>query len=171
MDKFPATFGLICGGFFFLLTFVAGIVLTLISVNSKKKAGASQQWPNTPARISVSEVRQSTSTDDDGRTSSFYYPHIEYTYAVAGQTFTGKQIAFGGTQGYGTPGQASTLLAKYPANATVQVFYNPQKQSESVIERRAGGGAKATLVIGIILLIISMIIACPLLIGVIRNFM
>lgn len=170
MDKLPVSLGLICGGFFFLITLAAGIALILFSVNSKKKAGASQQWPKTSGTIFVSEVRQSASTDDDGRTRYAYYPHVEYSYSISGQTYTGKQIAFGGVQGFNNSNQAQTNLIKYPVNAPVWVFYNPQNPAEAVLERIAGGGAKTAKTIGIILLVVSACIACPLLIGVIRNF-
>jgi hypothetical protein len=170
MDNFPFLFGLLCGGFFFLLTLGGGIGLVLYSQSSKKKAGASLQWPATPGTITVSDVRRSSSTDDDGHTTFSYYPHVEYTYSVGGQALTSKQVAFGGTQGFSDPNKASTLLAKYPVNTSVRVFYNPQKPSEAVLEQRAGSGAKAALIIGIILIVISVMIACPLLIGVVRNF-
>jgi hypothetical protein len=120
--------------------------------------------------VFVSEVRQSASTDDDGRTRYTYYPHIEYTYPISGQAYNSKQIAFGGAQGFNSPNQAQSTLAKYPINSPVQVFYNPQNPSEAVLERAAGGGAKTTQVIGVILLVLSVLIACPLLIGLIRNF-
>ena len=170
MDKLPLGFGLICGGFFFLITLAGGILLILLSAKSKKKAGASQQWPNVPGMISVSELRQSTNTDDDGHISYAYYPHVEYSYSILGQSYTSKQIAFGGVRGFNNPNQAQTALVKYPVNTPVQVFYNPQNPSEAVLERIAGEGAKGTKVIGIILLVLSVLIACPLLIGLIRNF-
>lgn len=170
MDKLPISFGLICGGFFFLITLAAGIGLVLFSAKSKKKTGLSQYWPSTSGTINNSEVRQSASTDDDGNISYFYYPHIEYSYVVAGQTFSSKQISFGGAQGFKNTNQAQLILTRYPVNAGVWVFYNPQNPSEAVLERVAGGGSKTALIIGIILLVISVLIACPLLIGVIRNF-
>jgi hypothetical protein len=170
MDKFPVIFGLICGGFFLIITLAAGIALLVYSANSKKKAGASQQWPNTSGTIFVSEVRQSASTDEDGHTSYSYYPHVEYSYTISGQTYTAKQIAFGGVKGFNNSNKAQTILSKYPVNAHVLVFYNPQKPVEAVLERVAGEGAKTAKTIGIILLVISVLIACPLLIGVIRNF-
>ncbi|MHC1782320.1 MAG: DUF3592 domain-containing protein [Anaerolineaceae bacterium] len=170
MDQFPLGFGLLCGGFFFLLTLAVGVGLLVYSANSKKKAGASQSWPGVPGTITVSDVRQSSSTDDDGHVTFSYYPRVEYTYEVAGQSFTSKQVAFGGVRGYGNPEKARQDLAKYPAGAAVTVFYNPEKPGEAVLERAAGSGAKTAKTMGIIVLVMSFCIACPLLIGVIRNF-
>lgn len=170
MDNFPIAFALICGGFFLFITLAIGIGLLLYSANSKKKAGASQQWPNTSGTISVSEVRRSMNTDEDGHTSYSYYPHVEYTYTIFGQTLTGKQIAFGGVKGYNDTNKAQSALSKYPVNAQVGVFYNPQKPGEAVLERIASEGAKTARTMGIIVLVVSACITCSLLIGVIRNF-
>ena len=170
MDKLPLGFGMLCGGFFFLLTLIGGILLIVYSEKSKKKANASQFWPNINGTITVSEVRQSSSTDDDGNTSYAYYPHVEYLYTLAGQNFTGKQIAFGGVQGFNSPGNAQVAISKYPINAPVWVFYNPQNPAEAVLERTLSGAGKVAKIIGIILVILSVLIACPLIIGLFRNF-
>jgi hypothetical protein len=169
MDDFPLIFGLVCGGFFLLFTLGGGIALILYSQNSKKKAGASLQWPSAPGSITISQVRESVSTDEDGGTSISYYPHVEYTYTVDGQTYTSKQVAFGGVKGFNDTARAQTDLAKYPVGARVQVYYNPQKPGEAVLERVAGSGAKTAMIMGIILLVLSVLIACPMLIGIIRN--
>ncbi len=169
MDDLPLIFALLCGGFFLLLTLGGSIALLLYSQNSKKKAGASQQWPSADGSITVSEVRESVSRDEDGDTSISYYPHVEYSYTVAGQTYTSKQVAFGGVKGFNDHARAQADLAKYPFGTRVQVYYNPQKPGEAVLERVAGSGAKTAMIMGIILLVLSVLIACPLLIGVIRN--
>jgi uncharacterized SAM-binding protein YcdF (DUF218 family) len=170
MDQLPLGFGLLCGGFFFLLTLAGGAGLVWYSANSKKKAGASLQWPAAPAVITVSDVRQSTSTDEDGHTSYSYYPRVEYTYEVAGETRTSKQVAFGGVRGYNSPDRVRQDLEKYPAGAAVTAYYNPEKPSEAVLERIAGSGAKTAKIMGIILIVISACIACGLLVGVVSNF-
>ncbi len=170
MEQLPLGFGLLCGGFFFLLTLAGGAGLVWYSINSKKKAGASLQWPSAPAVITVSDVRESASTDEDGHTSYSYYPRVEYTYEAAGETRTSKQVAFGGTQGYSSPDKARLDLAKYPAGAAVTAYYNPEKPGEAVLERAAGSGAKTAKIMGIILIVISACIACGLLVGVVSNF-
>lgn len=169
MSNLPFAFGTICGGFFFILVFALGLGLVLYSNKSKKKAGESQNWPAAPGTITVSEIRESRSTDDDGNVSVYYYPHVEYSYNVGGQPQTGKQVAFGGTQGYATPNQAEMTVKIYPVNSSVTVYYNPQKPQEACLVRSVGKGAKTARVMGIILLVISLLIFIPLLIGLIRN--
>ncbi len=169
MANLPLGFGMICGGFFLLLTLAAGIGLLAYSLNSKKKAGASQQWPAAPGTIIISEVRQGSTSDEDGGVKYHFYPHVEYTYFAGGQMNTGKQVSFGGVQGFNTPAQAETSVKKYPVNSNAMVYYNPVKPQEAVLEKAAGGGSKTAMTMAIILLVLSVLIACPLLIGLIRN--
>jgi len=170
MDQFPLVFSLLCGGFFFLAALAVGGGLLWYSANSKKKAGASLAWPSAPGTVTVSDVRQSSSTDEDGHVTVSYYPRVEYEYTVDGQAYTSKQAAFGGVRGYGSPDRARQDLAKYPAGAAVTAYYNPEKPSEAVLERAAGEGAKTAKTMGIIVLAVSACIACVLLVGVVRNF-
>jgi hypothetical protein len=170
MDNLPTGFGLICGGFFLLVTLIIGGVLVFLAMRSKKKSEASQTWPSTSGTVMVSEIRESSSTDDDGYTRTYYHPKVEYGYEVAGQAFTGKNISFGGQVGYGSPSQVNPVLAKYPLGANVTVYYNPEKPSEAVLERKAGG-FKFLMTGGILLLVIGLCIGCVMGVGLVRNFM
>lgn len=169
MANLPLNFGLICGGFFLLLTLTAGISLLVYGLKSKKKTITSRNWPAAPGTITVSEVRQGSTSDDDGNIKTHYYPHVEYTYFAGGQLNTGKQVAFGGVRGYNTPAQAENGVVKYPVNSSVLVFYNLAKPQEAVLEQTGGSGSKTAITMAIILLVLSAIIACPILIGLIRN--
>lgn len=170
MDKVPFGFALLCGGFFLVITLALSGGLIFFSLRSKKKAGSSQGWPATNGKVIVSEVRESASTDDDGYTRYSYYPRVEFSYVVAGQSYSSKSISFGGVQGSSKTAKAEETINKYPVGAPVTVYYNPQKPFEGVIERSAGS-SKLAMTMGIILLVISFLIACPLMIGVIRNFL
>lgn len=169
MSALPLHFGLICGGFFFILVFALGLGLLLFSMRSKHKAGESAHWPAAPGTITVSEVKESRSTDDDGNVSIYYYPRVEYTYFAGGQTHTGKQVSFGGTQGLANAAQAEPLLQNYPVNKNVMVYYNPQKPQEAVLERTVSKGSNTARIMGVILLVLSLLIFIPLLLGLIRN--
>ncbi len=166
----PLLFALLCGGVFVLALVALGVFLIVYSMRSRKKAEASQSWPSTVGRITAAEVKQSVSRDDDDREHYAYYPSVEYEYQVAGQTYTGKRIAFGGTVATSNPNQAAAQLDRYPVGGEVTVYYNPEKPSEAVLERKAGGFAWG-LAVGIVCLVLGACIACPLLIGVVRNLL
>ena len=164
----PILFANVCGSIFVLFLLALGIFLVIFNLRSKKKAEGSQNWPSTAGSVTLSEVKQTTSTDDDGHESHGYYPLVNYTYQVAGQNYTGKNITFGSKLGYNQPAKASADLARYPLGAAVSVYYDPQKPSDAVLERRAGG-FKLGLVIGIICLVLGVCIGCGLLIPLIRT--
>jgi hypothetical protein len=67
------------------------------------------------------------SNDVDGQPQD--EPLITYEYAVAEQTFRSTRVKFGFTP------KTKPTMSKYPAGSTVQVFYNPSKLAESVLER------------------------------------
>jgi len=169
MESVPFYFAAICGGFFFLILLVLGGGLVFYSYRSRKKADQSLGWPSTNGKVIVSEIRESKSTDEDGRVKVSYYPHIEYTYEVNVQHFNSKQISFGGVLGYNDPAKVRVILDHYPIGSTVLVYYNPEKPAEAVVEQTSGG-AKWALIVGIIILVIASCIAIGLLVGAIRNF-
>ena len=170
MDNLPLGFSLICGGFFFLIILAGGVGLLVFSRRSQQKADASLGWPSTNATIILSEVTESVSRDEDGDTSTYYLPHVVFSYVVGGQSYTSQVIAFGGKVGRSNPSQVQAELAQYPVGAVVPAYYNPAKPEEAVLERKASGGAKTARNGGIFLLALAGMIACILLFSLIRNF-
>ena len=169
-DLVPVLFANACGGIFVLVLLALGTYLIVFSLRSKKKAEASQGWPSVAGTMTLSEVKQSINRNEDGIESISYYPAVEYTYQYAGQSFTSKRLQFGGVQGQKNSTNAQKVLARYPQGGSVTVYYNPENPSEAVLERQAGG-SKVSLVIGIILLVLSVCIACPLLVSLVRNLL
>jgi hypothetical protein len=169
MERMPFYFAAICGGFFFLILLVLGGGLIFYSLRSRKKADQSRGWPSTNGKVIASEIRESKSTDEDGRVKVSYYPHVEYAYEVNGQNYISKQISFGGVLGYNDRTKVQAKLEHYPVGSTVLAFYNPEKPAEAVVEQTSGG-AKWAMVVGIIILVIASCIAIGLLVGAIRNF-
>ncbi len=170
MANGPLWFGLICGGFFFLVTLVLGAGLIFFSIRSKKKADASLGWPSVTGKVLAANIRESINRDDDGRETVSYYPQVEYTYEVNGQDLNSKRLSFGGVVAQQTRDKVQAILQQYPVNSTVLVYYNPANPAEAVIERTTGG-AKWALVVGIIVLVIAACIGLGMLGSLVRNFM
>ena len=158
----------LCGGIFVLILLALGIYLVVFSLRSKKKAEESQNWPSTSGAVTLAEVKRSVNRDEDGNESYAYYPKVEYTYQVGGETYTGKRLAFGGVLAQKNPDSVQKTLERFPLGGPVTVYYDPEKPTDAVLERQAGG-LKWGLIVGIICLVLSLCIACPLLIALIRN--
>lgn len=156
----PTIFALLCAGGFCLLFAGIGAFLVYKGFQGRKKAEASQNWPSTAGQITDARVSHSTRTDSDGDTTTTYTPHVEYVYQVGGQEYRGKNITFGFTQGYGSPGKAQEALARYPVGSQVSVYYDPSQPGESVLERKAGGFT-LSLIIGGIFLVIGVCAGIP----------
>jgi hypothetical protein len=151
--------GAICGAIFILGFIGAGIFLIYRSVQNRKRAEASQGWPSTVGQINESRVAHSTHTDSEGDSSDSYTPYVTYTYQVAGQAYTGKDITFGFKQGYSNASKAQAVVGKYPLDAQVSVYYDPADPQKAVLERQAGGFGVG-LALGIIFLVISACLGC-----------
>jgi hypothetical protein len=158
----------LCGGILVLAMWGVGIYMLAFRQKSKKKAEASQTWPGAAGTILASELKRSVSHDDDGHESVAYYPAVEFEFQAGGQTLHGNRPAFGGVVAQKDPAVAEKVLARYPVGARVTVYYNPQNLKESVLERQAEA-SKSGLVIGIVCLVMGACIACPILIGLVRN--
>lgn len=164
MSNLPLWLGLGCGGLFFLAFLVVGILLVVGNVRARKRADASQTWPSTAGRILLSEVRISQTRDDDGNLQApSFYPYVEYDYILNGQAYKSHKLGFGGHEMFTTHEAAAGKLVSYPVGANVQLFFNPQKPDDSVLERVAPK-AKTGLVVGIIFIALA---ACGGLIGIV----
>jgi hypothetical protein len=167
MALVPLSFALLCGGVFVLALAALGIFLVIYGARSRQKAGASRTWPSIEGHILSAEVKQTQSTDDDGRVRYAYYPAVTYDYVVAGQAYTGTLISFGGVMAKSTPEKAQDALARFPEGSQASVYYNPANPAEAVLVREEGA-AKWALWGGIFCLVLAACIACPLVIGAVR---
>ncbi|MBI5945150.1 MAG: DUF3592 domain-containing protein [Chloroflexi bacterium] len=92
---------------------------------------AAQSWLSTSGRVLMSSVQSRRSGN-----STSIFPVVAYQYDVDGKTYQGKTIKAGeqflNVRIYG---QAQATVERYPAGATVTVYYNPSNPSESALER------------------------------------
>jgi hypothetical protein len=167
-DSFSVLFSLLCGGFFFLVFGGLGVWLMIASRKQREKVAESQNWPTVLAQITLAEVRESRSADSEGDIQRSYYPHVEYSYQVAGMTYQGDKINLGARRGYSSPQKANEEIARYPVGAQVRAYYNPKNPKEAVLQQRAVG-TNFMMIFGIIALLIALCSLCGLLWSVISN--
>lgn len=168
-DGFPVLFSLLCGGFLFLIFGGLGLWLVLASRKQRQKVAASQNWPSVLAQITHAQVREDSSLDEEGDIQRSYYPHVQYSYQVAGVTYQGDRITFGARRGYSSPQKANKEIAPYPVGAQVRAYYNPENPKEAVLQQRAVG-TNFMLIFGIIALLIALCSLCGVIWSVISNF-
>ena len=146
---------------FGLVFLLLGLVFLIVGLVATKRAQTAQLWPSIPGTVDRTDVVQHEDSDSDGFTSVTYEPVVEYSYSVMGQPFTGKRIAFG-TNRYDYK-KAQEIVTRYPAGSRVNVYYNPDKPKDAVLETVAAGGRLLTIlgavmsVIGVVALIAALI--------------
>jgi hypothetical protein len=118
--------------FIFGIVFIVGAWLTYTNFSKPmaEEADATKSWPTAPGVITNSDIRQSES---DGTT--MYSADISYDFVVDGKPFSGNRITInsGGTSTSSIK-SVKKDLQKYPVDATVTVFYDPELPNNAVLE-------------------------------------
>lgn len=117
-------------------------ILVALRVRRYKKALAKASYPSVPGTISknVLDVKEHESTDSDNRreVSYEYIPRVEYSFSVGGKTYTGRRINVLDSKSSSLESEALKVLAAYPLNATVNVYYNPEEPEDAFLENDPG---------------------------------
>ena len=134
-----------------------GIVFIVIAVTRRRKAQAGQSWPVVPGVVVSAEVHETVHSSDEGADTYSYDPKIVYTYQVVGTAYQSHKYSFGASN-YNRNAVAQ-IVARYTPGMAVSVHYNPEKPNEAVLVSEASG-TKLFLIIGIVLAVIGVMIAC-----------
>lgn len=117
-----------------LILFGVGILITIVIISSIVKGRKSQKWPTCDALVNSSEVEIKKDYDEDGE-HTYYYPRISYTYTVDGETYHGSRYKM--LDASMSKRKSHQLVGSYSAGDHIQVFYDPNDPSKSVIETGA----------------------------------
>lgn len=121
--------------FFGVLLSFAALLMAAFFVAVLRKRAAVGAW--SPAHATVVESAAVWGiTGSGGRTAGTWLPRFTYQYEVGGRLYTGKRIAF---YRRCTGSRAQALVARHPVGSRVQVFYDPARPEESVLERDLRG--------------------------------
>ena len=132
-----------------------GAAVLYFGARNERTAKQSASWPTAQGRIVESRLIESTSTDSDGMTSTSYKPSIRYTYEVGGKKYQGDRLNRGMGMAYDA-GTARGIMARYPMDGAVTVYYNPAAPAEAALETTARGGTVIKIV-GIVLLVVGVL--------------
>jgi Protein of unknown function (DUF3592) len=102
---------------------VAGLVLLWAGTAEWRHSHASALWPTTPGIVEKSYA----TTDRRMR-----HVHIVYSYEVEAIPYRSARVAFGSY----SPAAGRRWLQQYPVGASVEVHFDPQGPSMSVLEPR-----------------------------------
>lgn len=115
-----------------LILAISGGVMLFLGWRNKRQAEASQSW------FPAAGVVKSASLKKHYRKGGVdYEPKVEYTYTIMGTPYEGKRLSFGVMRT--NQKKAWEKLALYPQGGKIVVYYNPDKPTDSVLEREASG--------------------------------
>jgi hypothetical protein len=112
---------------------IAGVILvaTLVKVRAVRRA---KSWPSARGKVTVSRVesheRGGVHKNDPERVAN--YPLVVYQFDIGGRHYSGKRVSMGESM---PNADVESTLARYPAGASVEVFYDPENPSQCVLER------------------------------------
>jgi hypothetical protein len=106
-----------------------------------QKGRAMRGWPKTRGQVVQSAVEPTLRKHHRPYprreyTETIYVSRVVYTYDVGGISFQGDNS--GVAVGSSTPGLAAKYIARFPLNAVVDVFFNPQIPTESTLHPSVG---------------------------------
>ena len=114
-----------------------GLAVIFIALSQIKAGKESESWPSVRGRIVESKVRSRRTeyTDRDTgvrKTRTEYFPHVVYEYEVDSEVYKGSRICFGCVDA--KEETAYRLVRMYPKGREVDVYYDPEKPSRSVLQ-------------------------------------
>jgi hypothetical protein len=136
---------------------VLGGVFALEAVALRRQGRASARWPVAQGRIlgAHRDVALIENNDDrrDGKRreqyDTFYGATVCYAYQVGGRDYRSTRLYAGRPVLSGSQKIAEAIIAKYPPQAPVSVFYNPANPAEAMLEPLNFENAKVALIAAI----------------------
>ncbi len=126
-----------------IFSVMAGLSL-LRTITMQLRPRTASGWAVTPGTVLTSEVE----TRKIGSKKSSY-PHIEYSYAVAGQEYRASRVS--AIEISGSEWIVRKRTDKYPVGSTVSVHYNAANPSEATLQQpstKVGSGLTAVGIFG-----------------------
>jgi hypothetical protein len=112
------------------------------------KAQKSRSWPTASGTVLDSGMEAHQSRDEDGDIKTTYGATIQYKYLVDGQEFQGNRRTFSNVR-TSSVRNTEKILERYPLGSSVDVFYDPDDPSSSVLEPGVGAGTYILLAVPI----------------------
>jgi hypothetical protein len=136
---------------------VIGVALFAVGLKDVWRAARSRRWPTAPGKvISAEEVQHERKLPEEagGGTRIHYDALVNYEYTV-GKVLIGSTVLRMGLTETSSEARAQKILARYAPGQALQVSYNPQDPTESVLEPGASPVNFVRAGMGLIFLVIA----------------
>lgn len=112
------------------------------------QARASKDWSKTKGTVVNTRVRSSRDTHNS---SSSFYPEIEYSYTVDGESYTSTRFRLGdgsNATGYDSTKSAREIAALWKSGDPIEVLYDPEAPSSAVLTSEISWGVYVPSILG-----------------------
>lgn len=116
-------------GLFFL---IGGTWFVVLMRERVFEASSSTRWPTAPATITQAQVVPKESTDRKGRSHTDYFPVVEYTYLVDGNSYAGTRFRFLAL-GSRNPDKWQEMVSRFQTARPPTIRYKSSDPSVSVV--------------------------------------
>jgi len=113
------------------------VMVGAMILNAVLKVRRASNWAQAPGRIIRSQMAVRRPPEGNEIGTVVNVPAVTYSFSIGGVTHQGTRVSLGDISGK----HAQVALARYPAGASVTVYYDPADPSDCVLEREAPKGA------------------------------
>ncbi|MBI1921193.1 MAG: DUF3592 domain-containing protein [Geobacter sp.] len=132
---------------FFILFAIFGLIGVIAGAGLFMTGLRSRRWPFSLGKVILSQAVFKTRKSGD---TSCYVPEVNYTFTVEGREYTGDTIS---VRGVGSRlKDVQQIIAKYPVESQVIVFYNPKDPTDSLLEPGADASSALPFIVGVVFL-------------------
>jgi hypothetical protein len=150
---------------FFGLLAAIGVAILVATQMQVRVEEQSFDWRSTTGTVRASEVIERPTPT---RRLVTFEPRVTYGYRVGETEYESDRIGFG-DHFVTSRADAEAIVARYPAGATVEVFYDPERPRAAVLEPAELGGIRLSAAVGILLIVLPLLVIGALLIGLARK--
>ena len=129
-----------------------GIIISIFGFKTLNELNNAKNWNKTLGVITYSGTEQSSVSLGKGGYKSIYYANISFNYSVNGVNYSSDRATLTKTSG-----NYRELLDKYPANKTVDVYYDSNDPGNSILEINFNWNDFVLPIVGIIFIILGLI--------------
>ncbi len=149
MDQINPNYLFIC-----VLT-IAGTLVLVSGLVTMLSAIRSRSWPCVAGVVTISKTVSVKSAARSRTSEPSWAPEVHYQYTVTKTKFTGTLICFGMEGLSGGREFAATYKDRYPVGKVVQVFYEPNRAENCVLEPGISIKFFWPVAVGVALLVLS----------------
>ncbi len=133
---------------------IIGLILIVTSARSLSRSYRAKQWAKTIGKILNVKVEERSIK---GRNRKLYQIVVSYEYVVNGKQHQSQQLFAGDNGVANSRVLTEQRLRNYQPKADINIYYNPDKPKEALIEREIDSTTYSLLAIGSVLLLVGLV--------------